>query len=416
MPDMRKLVILLLMLLLSACQPAKDPNTIVFSTWGSPIEMDILNPLLDQFRKENPEITLKVLHVPDKYFQKMHALLAANIAPDVLFLNNINFPIYASNESFLDLEPYLQKSASLKASDFYPQTLEGFRWQGKLQGIPRDASNLVVFYNQELFDKAGLPYPKDGWTYDEMIEIARKLTVDADGDKHPEQFGMSFDKRSLFWLPYVWSAGGDIFNADRSEFMLTKPEALKGLQLAADLRHKHHVAPTSAEAGSAAMAQLFTQKKLAMLLTGRWSVTTFRKDVPFKWDIAPFPKGPAGSIVDADASGWVISKTCPAPDKAWKLIEFLASKQVSEAFTKPGLIIPARKDVAESDVFLAPGEQPKRAKVFIDALQTGRPMPTMPYWNVVTDELDQALEPVWEGRETPEVALKNIEAKIKPLL
>lgn len=415
MLSMRK-KLLAVLLLLTACAPAKDPNTITFSTWGSPEEMAILKPLLSEFQQQHPEIKLNLLHVPDKYFQKMHALIAANLAPDVMFLNNINFPVYASNQAFLELEPYLERSQSLKAADFYPKTLEGFRWQGKLQGLPRDASNLVVFYNKELFDKAGLPYPQPDWSYQQMVEIAKKLTLDANQDGHPEQFGMSFQDNFLFWFPYVWSQGGDILSADRQNFTLTQPAAIEGLQRAADLRHKHHVAPTASEAGTLKMSQMFMQGKLAMVVNGRWAVPLYRQNLTFGWDIVPFPNGPAGSIVDADASGWVISKNSAAPDKAWQLVEFLAGKKASEDFTKPGLIIPARKDVAQSEIFMSPGQAPAHNKVFLDVLETGKPMPTVPYWNAVIDTVNQALEPVWEGKKSAKDALQGLDEKIKPLL
>lgn len=410
------LICSLLSTLLWACAPAKDPNSLTFSTWGSPEEMAILKPLLKEFEQTHPEIKLNVLHIPDKYFQKIHALLAANIAPDVIFLNNINFPVYASNEAFLNVEPYLQKSQVLKAQDFYPQTLDGFRWQGQLQGIPRDASNLVVFYNKTLFDKAGVPYPRANWTYDDMVATAKKLTIDANRDGHPEQFGMSFQDHFLFWFPYVWSFGGDLVSADRTQFTLNQAKALEGLQKVADLRHKHHVAPTASEAGTLKMSQMFMQGSLAMVLNGRWAVPLYRQNLKFDWDIVPFPAGPAGSIVDADASGWVIAKNAANPDKAWQLVEFLASKKAAEAFTKPGLIIPARKDVAESDVFMSPGLPPQHARVFLDVLANGKPMPAIPYWNAVIDTLGQSLEPVWEGKKSAKDALQGLEPKVQALL
>lgn len=400
---------------LAACAPQRS-DAVRFSTWGSPEEMAILEPLLKEFEAQNPDVHVELMHIPDKYFQKIHALLAANLAPDVMFLNNINFPIYASNGAFLDLGPYLDKSQVLKASDFFPQTLEGFRWQGQIQGLPRDASNLVFFYNQDLFDQAGLPYPQPGWTLDQMRETARKLTQDTDHDGHPERYGVSFSDYFLFWFPYVWSAGGDIFDAQRQHFTLNQPQALAGLQSYADLRYKDHVAPTAAEAGSLSMSQLFMQQKLAMNLNGRWAVPLYRKSLKFRWDIAPFPKGPAGSIVDADASGWVISRRAQNPEKAWRLVEFLASRQASEAFTAPGLIIPARKDVAQSKVFLDPDKAPAHARYFIDALETGRPMPAIPYWNAVLDEVNQALEPVWDGKTPASEALRGLDRKVQPLL
>lgn len=403
---------------LSACPAAKDPQTIQFSTWGSPEEMAILKPLIAEFEKENPDIHVDLLHIPDKYFQKIHALLAANLAPDVMFLNNIQFPVYASNQAFLDLSPYLQSSTMVQAQNFYPQTLDGFQWQGEIQGVPRDASNLVFFYNKDLFDQAGVPYPTADWTWEQFLETAKKLTRDENGDGVPEQFGVSAHHKNyfLFWFPYVWSAGGDIFDVDRKHFTLDSPEAVRGLQRFADLRHQHHVAPTRAQAGSLTMSQLFMQRKLAMVLNGRWAVPLYRKELDFRWDIVPYPRAEAGSVVDADASGWVISKQTHQPEKAWKLVEFLASRRAAEAFTEPGLIIPARKDVAQSEVFLRPTEAPAHAQYFLDALETGKPIPAVPYWNAVLEKVDKALEPVWDGTRTAEEAVKGLAEDVDPLL
>lgn len=409
---------LILLPLLNACPATKDPQTLQFSTWGSPEEIAILRPLIAEFESQNPDIHVNIMHIPDKYFQKMHALLAANLAPDVMFLNNIQFPVYASNDAFMDLSPFLQSSTLLKADDFYPQTLEGFKWKKQIQGIPRDASNLVFFYNKDLFDQAGISYPTADWDWETFLATAQKLTKDSDGDGTPEQFGVSAHEKNyfLFWFPYVWSAGGDIFDANRENFTLGEASAIKGIQRAADLRYRHHVAPTRAQAGSLTMSQMFMKGKLAMILNGCWAMPLYRKEVGFRWDIAPFPKGEAGSVVDADASGWVISKKTHQPEKAWKLVEFLASKKASEAFTQPGLIIPARKDVAASQVFLRPGEAPEHGHYFLDALETGKPIPAVPYWNAILEKVDKALEPVWDGQSTAEEALKGLDEKVKPLL
>ena len=97
-------------------------------------------------------------------------------------------------------------------------------------------------------------------------------------------------------------------------------------------------------------------------------------------------------------------------------MEFLASKTSAEAFTRPGLIIPARKDVATSQVFLRPGEAPEHAHYFLDALETGKPIPAVPYWNAVLEKVDKALEPLWDGSTTAEEALKGLDEKVEPLL
>lgn len=417
MKTLRSLLILSLVLLLwlSACKAPQPEGVIRLSTWGSPEEMAILRPLLQRFEAQSG-IKVELMHIPDKYFQKLHALLAANLAPDVMFVNNIQFPVYASNGAFLDLAPRLATSEQLKESDFFPQSLDGFRWDGQLQALPRDVSNLVVFYNRDLFDAAGLPYPRADWTLEEMFATAQKLTGPPDAEGKRQRFGMSFSDYFLFWLPYVWSAGGDIFDASRSRLTLHEPAAVAGLQQYADLRHRLGAAPKAAEAGSLSMSQLFMQQKLAMNLNGRWAVPLYRQNLDFNWDIVPFPQGPAGSIVDADASGWVISSQTTQPEAAWQLVSFLAGREAAKAFTAPGLIIPARRDVAYSESFLAPGQAPASARYFLEAIESGKPVPAVPYWNAVLEQVSQALEPVWEGRLSAEEALKGLDQRVDPLL
>ena len=68
---------------LISCSSSQD-KTLRFSTWGSAKEMAILRPLLEEFKQENPDIQLELLHIPDRYFQKLHTLIAANLTPDVV--------------------------------------------------------------------------------------------------------------------------------------------------------------------------------------------------------------------------------------------------------------------------------------------------------------------------------------------
>lgn len=395
---------------------APDAGTIRFATWGSVDEVALLKPLLAEFGRAHPETPVELVHVPDGYFQKLPVMVASGQMPDVLFLNNWNLPAYASAEALADLGPWLEKDAELAASDFFSQGLDAMRYQGKLYALPRDLSNLVVYVNTDRLKEAGRALPEASWTLDEMRALARSLTRDTDGDGALDAFGISFDKRPLFWMPYVWSAGGDMFSADLTRNTLAEPEAIAALQAYADTQRGLQAAPNETQTGNAPMAQLFAQGKLAMFVSGRWSVPGFRKNLTFNWDVLPFPRGKAGSVVDVDASGWAIARSSRHPEAAWELVKFLASRKSSETFAEGGLIVPARRDVAESPRYLDTTQAPKGARAFVEAIATGRPMRTPPNWNEVANELDQQLEPLWAGREPAAPVLKRASARIDELL
>ena len=138
----------------AGCAPKDNRTVIQFASWGSKSEIDILKPLLDEFEKENPEIKVDFMHIPQNYFQKIHLLFASNTAPDVIFMNNLNLPVYANAGVLEDLSAY-------RSQEFYPQALEALSWQGKLYAIPRDVSNLVVYYNKDLFRKYDVKFPQE---------------------------------------------------------------------------------------------------------------------------------------------------------------------------------------------------------------------------------------------------------------
>jgi multiple sugar transport system substrate-binding protein len=412
-----------LLLSMSGCGSVSDGKTqLQLSTWGSAQEIADLKALVAEFERKNPKIRVNLLHIPDNYYQKLHILIAGDMSPDVMLTNSVSFPVYASQGIFLDLKPLLEQSKILKQSDFYEQALQSFQWQsGKgaiLGALPRDISNVVVFYNRELFKKAGLPEPQAGWDWDAFLKTAQKLTIDADHDGYPEVFGLSFyAKPPLFWLPFVWSAGGDLFSLDLKRIVLDSPQALDGLQFYADLRNRWHVAPLKVESGGATMSQLFMQQKLAMMVSGRWSVPVLREQAKFQWDVVPLPVGPAGrSRVGIDASGYAISAKSRHPRESFALVEFLLSRASIQKIAASGLIVPARKDVAESAEFLQPHQPPRHGKVFLDVIPDGVPTHTPSRWNELSEELQLALEPVWDGQTDARTAVRKVKAKLEKIL
>ncbi len=392
------ILLLSVFIFLSGCVKTPEKTVIKFTSWGSKSEVAIIKPLIKEFEIQNPDISVEFIHTPKNYFQKLHLLAASNLTPDVVFINNIYGALYAKNDIFMDLADFIEKDAQLSENDFFPKALESFKYKNKLYAIPRDVSNLVIYYNKDLFDRYNVPYPSRNWTFEDFITTAKKLTKDPDNDGKIDIFGISFREEPLFWLPYLWSNGGGIISRDLKNIILDKPESIESIQMYSDLKNKYHVAPTKSEAGSATMAQLFMQGKLAMHLSGRWFVPVYRANIDFNWDIAGFPAGKAGSVVGCDSSGWAISSKTKHPGEAWRFISYLASKTSIRAFTQSGLITPARIDIADSDTFLSKNLAPGHAEIFIETIKNSMPTPVTENYHEITDILDNALEPVYSGK------------------
>lgn len=363
------------MLCICGCGEVKNnADTIQFASWGSKSEVEILKPLLDEFEHQNPDIKIEFIHIPQNYFQKIHLLFASKKAPDVIFLNNQYLPVYANAgllREFTDND--------FDKEEFYPQSLDALSWDGSVYAVPRDISTLVIFYNKDIFKDKNVPYPHSGWTMEEFLQSAQKLT------SLPDVFGISFEEDVLFYLPYLMSFGGGVLSDDLTSDISNTPESKAGLQFYADLRSKYHVAPLKSESASATMAQMFLQGRLGMYLSGRWIVPKFRGEVFFDWDVAEFPKGSAGSVTPLDASGWAVSAQSKNPQAALKLVKFLSSKEAIEKFTESGLIVPAREDVALSEKFLD-GQKPYNSRAFIDSVNNAKPTPVSVDYRIILDK------------------------------
>lgn len=349
---------------------------ITFTSWGSKSEIDILLPLLDEFEWKNQDIRVKFMHIPQNYFQKLHLLFASNTAPDVIFINNQYLPLYAKF-----LEP------AETDGEFYPKVLQSMIVDGTIYAVPRDVSNLVIFYNKDIFKSKNIPYPTKDWTFNDFLKTAQELTGNG-------VWGISFDESPLLYLPYLMSEGGGFLSDDLTHLIIETPKSQKGLLFYANLRKKYHVAPLKEESASATMAQMFLQGKLAMQISGRWLVPKYRQDAEFDWDVINFPNGDAGSVVPIDSSGWAIVKSSKHKEASKRLVKFLSSKHAIEKFTESGLIVPARRDVAESPAFLD-GKKPKNAKIFTDIIETGKPTPVTKNYREILDNLKQQNEKVF---------------------
>ena len=142
---LKKILILFVStVLLSGCS-AKKQEEITFSSWGSVTEVQVLRQIITDFEQENPNIKVKFIHIPQNYFQKLHLLFASNTAPDVIFINNLYLPIYANAGLLEDLS-----DSDLANENFFPKAIEAMEYKGKIYAIPRDVSNLVVYYNKDL--------------------------------------------------------------------------------------------------------------------------------------------------------------------------------------------------------------------------------------------------------------------------
>lgn len=383
---MKKLLLLIVLILICTSFifngfSSKKEEPLKFASWGSLNEVEIINKLIKDYEEEN-NTKVEFLHIPQNYFQKIHLLFASNLEPDVVFINNQNAKLYIEANLLEDLTPYFKEAEN----KYYKQALDCFKKGNKLYAIPRDISNLVLYVNKDILKKQNVEYKRKINTLDELLELATKLTTN-------EHYGVNYETNPLFWSYYLCANGGGIISDNEKEVLINKKESLDAINFYTNLAHKHHVAPTKAEIGSLTTAQMFINGKLAMFLSGRWLMPKFKETLNFDWDIIEFPSSEENRVY-IDSSAWAISKNSKKKEEAINFIKYISSSNATEEFAKSGLIIPARKEIAEDYLKFNKNEKPNNEDIFIEMLKYTKPTPINKNHNKINDIINEKMEAV----------------------
>ncbi len=379
---MRKLAALILISavvvsLIGCSKPKTEPGIIVLrmTVWDKQEDLDFYKEALKEFYKTHPNIRVEIESVPWlRMFDKLLVSTAGGRCPDVSRVSSTYFTPCAAKGLLEDLEPYIEKDTEFDISDFYAPAVESWgKYKGKIYAIPGDVDIYAMYYNKTMFDKYGVPYPDETWTWETFLANAKRLSKNLDKDDKLEQWGCVPDQT---WQAYVWQNGGSILNADNTRCTLDEPAAYEALQWMSDLRTKHHVAPTAADAADIGPQKLFTNGQIGMYISGSWAAgLIFNKEITtFDYDVAPLPMGKKRASFIGGAC-WGILKGGKHKKEAWELVKFMTSPSMQKHFAEKKQIIPSRKSVAESGAYLYLKDKPRKKQVFIDAIEYGYPLP-----------------------------------------
>ena len=395
-----RFVLLLILLISVACtnQPAQD--TVSFMVFGDPAEYNAYKELVDAFNGSQEDVQVELTHVPSpkEYRTRLVTEFAAGTPSDVTLMNYRRYASFAANDMLAPLGPFLAESDLISLEDFYPVATDAFMWQGELMCIPQNISSLVVYYNEDLFDAAGLPYPADKWTWAEFVETAVSLTQDTDADGTIDQYGLGIEP-SLFRLaPFVWQNDAPIVDDDvqPTRLTLTRPPSLAAFQWFTDLHNVHGVVPGRVEEAAQDSESRFLAGTTAMYLNSRRGVPTYREIDSFTWDVASLPNNKTGAgILHSDA--YCLSQATQNKDAAWQFIEFANSVEGQTIIAGSGRSVPSLIAVAESEAFLNPSQPPHNAQIFLDNANVIRRVPVISTWQEIESVADEEIERAFYG-------------------
>lgn len=333
-----------------------DPVSLRMDDWSSGDRVEYMNQVLDAFTQEYPCITVVAEpNIGDDQNTRRLTMIASGTAPDLIATGESWIPLYAQAGGFIDLSPYVDGEEGFVPSEIFYEGVynQGF-YQGNPVAIAKDYSVNSFYVNQDLFDATGIPLPEEGWTYDDMLDIALELTVDASGNN---AISPDFDAENIvqwgvdiipdgWWRgfqSYLYSWGAHTISDDGTTTTgyLNSEEAVEAWEWYRDLVFTHHVAPSATEIGGTegGRVQMFQDGKIAIGVTfhGPWWQDVFNDTPNLNWGVVPIPSGPAGHHSAVMWMGWGINAESEHPEEAWLLLKWLTTEPGQRVFALKAL-------------------------------------------------------------------------------
>jgi multiple sugar transport system substrate-binding protein len=356
---------------------------------------------------EHPGVLVNAKPIPAaEYARQLLDSVDTNTTEIDLFVSADSLvPALISRKAALDLKELLANQPAIKLGDFEPAALAAWQRGDALYGLPADAVPQVLFYNQDMFEAAGVEAPAPGWTWDDWLAKAKQLTVRSSGNV--SRYGTALTQ----WSAMVWGNGGELLNQAGTQSLLDTPEAAAGVQFAADMVNLHQVAPPPKDAGGPDPLELFQGQQVAMLpgasnLAGR----LLEAKLPFRWALAALPAGKV-AVSPLSVSGLAISARSPNTQAALDFAAWIVGPAGSALKLKATpFVAPALRSAAK------PSGQVSGEEAIIQALQNGRTLPQVEVWPEVKALVDQALKPVWQGKQSVQAAYSAVGPEIDALL
>lgn len=410
------MLLLVGLLLLGACtsvQPADAPASEEAATGDEPVTIRIrtytlgdtintaLGDLVADFEAEHPNIKVELELPPgDQYWDKLQTEFAGGNAPDIT-VNQMDWVIPgASRGMFVDLNPLMAEDGVSQDDYFYPMDLE-WSYEGGMYGAILYAGGQANYVNTDLLEAAGLEFPAEDWTWDDMLEYAKAMT-----NPDENQWGINMTPlQPPYWsTSFIHGAGGTVLNDAKDQCTLTTPEAQAGLQFVADLILVHEVMPPPGAFDG--QDNPFLTGKIGILMGGTWQEGDIRAS-DINWDFATMPVNANTGLrnVQLGSNAWSILSTSEHVPEAWELVKYLSGEEgqrILMNFGVPGLT--SMVESAEYSEAHAPQDISVVWQAFGDYGHDYYPTPDAnEWWSAVSQELSV----IWSGEATVEEATER---------
>lgn len=333
---------------------------------------------IDRFKIKYPNVTIRTQYVPQadgaggwgEYNNAFLNQVAAGQAPDIVYSAIEGFSEMAASGVLLNLDDQIKKdpTAGNLIDGIDSNLLENIRTRatGEFNFFPKEWNNVIMFYNKDMFDAAGLDYPNADWTWDEYAEAASALTL-RDDRGNVTQYGTIVPGFAFGLMPWLFTNDASILDEEWKNSTVDTKEFRESLQFLHDLIYKYEAAPAF-EAGVG--TEKFTAKQVAMFAAGRWPATPIKESGMLNVGVQYMPHK-TRSVTVFGIGGLAITKQSQHPELAWELIKEMTGDEYQQYMADIGASIPSARKYAVAESFVS---WPDNSEIFYESAATAIPM------------------------------------------
>jgi sn-glycerol 3-phosphate transport system substrate-binding protein len=387
---------------------------------GGPLTK-VIDGLVAGFEKENPKVKINAVYAGNYDDARIKALAAQKAGQPAQMSVLFSIDIYELLEQdlivpFDDLAATPADKAWLKS--FYPALMANGTYKGKVYGIPFQRSTIVMYWNKDAFKEAGLDPEKAPANWNEMAQMAAKLTR-RDPSGNVQRWGVMVPSTGYaYWMfqAFARTNGQDLMNPEGNRTNFAHPDVVAALQYWRDLGVKHKVMPEgTVEWGT--LRQAFTEGKTAMMWHTTGNLTAVKDNAKFPFGVAMLPASKQRGSPTGGGNWYLFKKSTPEERKAaFEFIKWVTSPERTAEWSIATGYVGTRADAYETPKLKEYVSSFPAAAVARDQLKFATPELSTFQTGRVRKALDDAIQAALTGGKSPAEALKAAQQESERLL
>ncbi len=305
-----------------------DKTVITYWNGFTGTDGEVMQKIIDDYNASNDlNVEVQMERVSwDTLYQQLVTSLPVGEGPDITAFATERIGGYAESGAIVPIND-IYSDGKVDSSKIPAVFNENLQYNGNYYGVPVNIASLVLYYNKDIFDEAGIEYPSNDWTWDDLENAALALTKDINGE-HQYGFGMATNNTIQMWPIMIWAGGGDFIKDGKSVF--NSAENVATITRWADLIRNKKIGPLACT--GADIDTLFSTGKLGMYFCGPWAAGSFDA-AGVNYGMAGVPAGPAGKATLAQGVGMYMTSSAKEEHKA-AIYDFFAYWQGVDAQVK----------------------------------------------------------------------------------